>query len=164
MTIGAITFDLGSASSPAMMIGDASGLAPLSLPKSFFGFQESPRQPSDDAVCRFESAMSRNASPVSAERPLRILREMSIAPVPAEEVAPIEAKSVETIAPANKVAVLVAPTTAPVAPTVSPSGVHVAAEVPVSSPAPVIAATAAAPQAETVVIERPVHRKAGCRR
>ena len=60
-----ITFNLGLGTSPFMVtITDTSGLAPLELPSAFAVGRQQPRPPSDDAICRFEAALSAGASPV----------------------------------------------------------------------------------------------------
>ena len=131
MTMEGITFNLGLGTSPfEVTIADASGLAPLELPRAFAVDRQPPRPPSDDAVCRFEAALSAGAAPAGAKQAIQILRGIVPAPaVPSSE--PIAAER-----PAPPVAPAAAETPAPV-------------ETPVASRTPVVAET-------PVAVERPV--------
>ena len=131
MTMEGITFNLGLGTSPCVVtIADASGLVPLELPGAFAVDRQQPRPPSDDAVCRFEAALSAGASPADAQQAIQILRGIVPAPaVPSSE--PIAAER-----PAPPVAPAAAETPAPV-------------ETPVASRTPVVAET-------PVAVERPV--------
>ena len=81
MTMEGITFNLGLGTSPFVVtITDASGLAPLELPEAFAVGRHQSRPPSEDAICRFEAAMSGGASPSDAKQAIQILR--GIDPVP----------------------------------------------------------------------------------
>ena len=69
-----ITFNLGLGTSPfEVTIADASGLAPLELPRAFAVDRQPPRPPSDDAVCRFEAALSAGAAPADAKQAIQII-------------------------------------------------------------------------------------------
>ena len=62
MTMEGITFNLGFGTSPFVVtINDTSGLAPLELPRAFVADRHLPQPPSDDAICRFEAALSAGA-------------------------------------------------------------------------------------------------------
>ena len=91
MTVGEITFNIGLGMSPVVVtLDDASGLAPLSLPKapvaqpvpqeevSLHSGDSSPKkptvEPSVESIRRFESVMSEGAQPDAAKHPLRIFR------------------------------------------------------------------------------------------
>ena len=81
MTMEGITFNLGLGTSPfEVTIADASGLAPLELPRAIAVDRQPPRPPSDDAVCRFEAALSAGAAPADAKQAIQILR--GIVPTP----------------------------------------------------------------------------------
>ena len=112
MTVGAITFDLGTGASPfKVTLADASGLVPPNLPEAFFVCRESGRPPSADAVCRFEAAMLMDKSPEIAHQPLQNLRAAVATPVVTER-HPSHADAVPAIAegaPAAEMPVAVKP-------------------------------------------------------
>ena len=106
MTVGAIMFDLGGGASPfRVTLPDASGLAPLDLPTPFLDDGELRRQPSDDAISRFESAMSGgDAYSALAERPLRIPRGIVVpAPVPVSPPEEAPGRATSTMPPETPV-------------------------------------------------------------
>jgi len=72
----AVSFDVGGGSANAFSVADAAGLKPLTLPKEFLGGLGS-RQPSADAVLRFENAMG-DAGLAAANDALRA--SLSVAP------------------------------------------------------------------------------------
>ena len=152
MTMEGITLNLGLGTSPCVVtIADASGLAPLELPRAFAVGQQPPRPPSDDAVCRFEAALSAGAAPVDAKQAIQILRGIvpapavpSCEPIVAERpVPPVAPAAAETPPPVETPVAARTPVVAetPVVverPVVAES--HVAVEVPVIGKAPVPAA------------------------
>ena len=143
MTMEGITFNLGLGTSPfEVTIADASGLAPLELPRAFAVDRQPPRPPSDDAVCRFEAALSAGAAPADAKQAIQILR--GIVPAPAVP----SAEPVVAERPVPSVAPAAAETPAPVETPVA-VGTPVPVETPVAARTPVVAET-------PVVVERPV--------
>ena len=101
MTVSTITFDLRCGALPFQVtLPDASGLAPLGLPTHFLSDGEIRRQPSDDAISRFEAAMSRDAYPAVAERPHRIPREIVVpAPIPVSPPEVVPGRAASTMPP-----------------------------------------------------------------
>ena len=145
MTMEGITLNLGLGTSPCVVtIADASGLAPLELPRAFAVDRQPPRPPSDDAVCRFEAALSAGAAPADAKQAIQILRGIVPAPaVPSAE--PIVAErpvAVETPVAVERPVVAERPVV---------SETHVAVELPVIGKTSVPAAIpAVVPSAKTV--------------
>ena len=140
-----ITFNLGLGTSPfEVTIADASGLAPLELPRAFAVDRQPPRPPSDDAVCRFEAALSAGAAPADAKQAIQILR--GIVPTPpvpsAEPIVTERPAAVETPVAVEHPVVAERPVV---------SETHVTVEVPVIGKTPVPAAmSTVAPSAKTV--------------
>ena len=83
----AVALDNGGIMTPTFDIPDTSGLAPLALPESFFGGQDTP-QPYPDAVRRFEAAMD-DAVPQAAARAFRA--SLAIADMPQQDDNAVEA-------------------------------------------------------------------------
>ena len=79
MTMEGITFNLGFGTSPFVVtINDTLGLAPLELPRAFVADRHLPQPPSDDAICRFEAALSAGAAPADAKQRFKSCAESSL--------------------------------------------------------------------------------------
>ena len=78
MMMDGMMFDWpAKAISSIMKVGDASGLAPLNLPEAFFAGRRPSQPPPSDAVCHFETIMSRDVSPADVGQRFQTFRQLA---------------------------------------------------------------------------------------